>query len=740
MIQKWLTGADPSQKRAAGNILKFLAVLLVLTFVARGASGATLARVELASPMRSEIVDAVSGSAIVTAVGTTYINAIDGLLVAQQLVTVGQSVEVGDPLLIFDMQELEERKVRETATLAGLQLDYQRIKRGDDVDTGSITTAQLNLSRAQEDYAALRQQNAESVADAISELDRLLDINYHIQNGNGENGYSAEAMPSQMRNHQRAIEDWQDTFVQGEADIAAAIEAAQSVDDTAVQNALRTHARALEDYNATVAQWAGNIADAQAELDEIMSRRPQDMDRSALDTAQRNYERARYDYNATRRQGEEGVRTAEEALSAAIWAYNNAVNILPPGDAAIYEARTQFLQAKAAVDTAQAIADANLLTRARHVEDTRASLNQAQQAHSTTVQGELERAQAALDNAITQAEDSHSTAARRLEDAEIGLVQATSNFDTAVQNAQDAIEAARTRAADNLAGATRRLEDAAAGTGTEIERAQSNLQTVITNAESQEQTARRRIEDARTQLVTAEQNHARSIAQNADTVEQNSITAPTLALDIQAQYQRLDIVSGLIATNGVLYASHAGIVSIIVAQNAVTTGAAAVTLRDVTGGFEAEMLVNASTAERIRVGHVAEVTTGASSIFFTPTTDAIVSAVSTPNENNDVTITMTLPGSNWTTGQRIDAEITFARANYDLSVPISAINSDNAGYFVNIVESQSTVLGIQNVVQRVNVSIVASDSEMAAVRGPVTRECMVVIGANKPISQGSRVR
>jgi len=172
----------------------------------------------------------------------------------------------------------------------------------------------------------------------------------------------------------------------------------------------------------------------------------------------------------------------------------------------------------------------------------------------------------------------------------------------------------------------------------------------------------------------------------------------------------------------------------------ITNNSSFITLRDTNGSFEAQMQITRAEAERLSVGSESEVTTGGGSMFFTPTVTGVVSSISEPDENDRATITIALPGRDWTTGQRVDAQIILHRASYDFSVPISALRSDNSGYFLLVMEQRSTVMGLQNVVVRVNVTIIASDNDMVSVRGPVDRNSQVITGSNRPIAVGDRIR
>ena len=742
---KFFKNTDPAQRRSAGNIFKFLAVLLAFTLIARGTSGATLARVTLASPTRSDIIDAISGTATVYSTDTLEITAPEGLAIAEILVGAGQYVNIGDPVAVFELDDLEERHIRETASLSRMNLELKQLERGEAIDTSPLETARRNLRQAEEDYAAAVRQGEADIAEAREALNLLIAATYE----------DPATLPSAIRGHQRALEDYNATLAQGQADIAEAEEALRSVEvsDVALQNAIRSHQRARDDYNATLAQAEADIAAAREALEEARERGPSDADRSALETALRNYQRARDDYNTARRQGEESLQAAELALYRAIAAYHNAVFMsqLEPDPAAVAAAWAEVERAQNAITTAQNTAEANLLTASRRVEDERARLDQARRTLSDTAQGEIEQlenaieaAETALENAETQAANRILAASRTLEDEENRLAQAQRDFvsgkQAKIEQLETALQTARDRAENNLRTAARRVEDEARSVSTQVEQAQQTLQTAINRAQDTRRTEARRVETERAALATAERRHGEDLRQSENTTAQNVINLTTLQLDIAAQITKVHALETLISNNGVLYASVAGAIS-VATENGVTTGTGPIiTLRDTQGGFEATMEMPRRDAEQLTIGSEATVTTDGGSIFFTPTVTGVVTGISQPDENDRVTITIGLPDGSWSVGQRVDAEIIFSRARYDFTVPVSALRSDNGGYFLLIMAQRNTVLGLQNIVERVNVAIVAADDRMVSVRGPVSRDSRVIIGSNKAVSVGDRIR
>ena len=651
--------ADPGQRRALGNIFKFLALLLALTLIARGTSSATLAIVEISQPSRSSIVEAITGSAAVSSRENLDVMAPEGLTIVGMTANVGQSLKIGDTIATFDTDEVEEKLLRETVSLEKMLLDLEKLDRPETVDNSSIESARRSLQRAREDYDITRSQGAADIATARDALDEALNDD------------------------------------SGDADAAA------------LQTAIRNLRRAQEDYDSTEAQGEADIAAAQEALEDEQNSDPAAADHSQVESAQRSLQRANEDYNTTRAQGNEDV--------AAAWDSLYALQASGAGD-------REIDQAWSSINSAQRRADDNLTSAKRRVEDAEISLEKAVQDYNRNVQQAEESKQTAVDRAMDslesarkRAEDNLLSAGRRVEDAEVSMASAEQSFSrsteqlsetkqNAIDKAQEALESAQKRADDNLLS------------------------------------ARRRVEDAEVSLANAEQNYQKNEQQTQDSSAQNDFSASTLRLDIDAQKTTVDTLEELLKNDGILYSSVEGVVSSVMPAGSVTSRNPLISFRDGAKGFEAQMQLSASDADKLAVGDECEVTAGGGSMYFTPTVTGTISGISLPDANDKVTVTIRLPDSDWTQGQRVEAQVVLSSGNYDLCVPVSALHSDNSGYYLLTVEKQSTVLGLQNVVMRIDVNVAASDRDNVSVRGSANRDSQVITSSNKAVTAGDRVR
>jgi len=154
------------QRRAGANIIKFMAVLLVLTIIARGVSGAALARVYTTFPSRGEIVQEVSGTAIVSSSDTIDIFAPEGLVITDMLASVGQTIQVGDAVARFDIHEINTKLIRETAEFEKKLLDMEILERSEAVDSFNVDNNQRALVRAHEDFNLTKRRGEADAAAA----------------------------------------------------------------------------------------------------------------------------------------------------------------------------------------------------------------------------------------------------------------------------------------------------------------------------------------------------------------------------------------------------------------------------------------------------------------------------------------------------------------------------------------------------------------------------------------------
>lgn len=237
---------DDGQRRAFKNILRFLALVLVFTLIARGTSAATMPRVALASPQRAEIADTVSAPATVKAAYTQPIQLPKGLVVDQALVVPGQKVNPEDPLFLLDTEKLATQQKREQIKLDEMNLNLQKLLRGEPYDSSALIGAQNTAAWSEADLAAARAREDAAIATANNAVNQAAAERDAAQNALNALKEDTSATEEQKKQAQERL-----------AAAQAAVPAAEQARDAAVRSADDTMTKAARDLESAQVALAG---------------------------------------------------------------------------------------------------------------------------------------------------------------------------------------------------------------------------------------------------------------------------------------------------------------------------------------------------------------------------------------------------------------------------------------------------------------------------------------------------
>ena len=120
--------------------------------------------------------------------------------------------------------------------------------------------------------------------------------------------------------------------------------------------------------------------------------------------------------------------------------------------------------------------------------------------------------------------------------------------------------------------------------------------------------------------------------------------------------------------------------------------------------------------------------------------DVEIHSISTPDESDQVLVTAVLPEGSYTSGMPAQLFLSRKSETYQNCLPLTALRSDSGGDHVFVLRRQSSVLGTEWVIARVDITVKERDSQMMYVDGALTYSDQVVISSNKIISEGDRVR
>ena len=118
---------------------------------------------------------------------------------------------------------------------------------------------------------------------------------------------------------------------------------------------------------------------------------------------------------------------------------------------------------------------------------------------------------------------------------------------------------------------------------------------------------------------------------------------------------------------------------------------------------------------------------------------AAVASLSTPDNDGNVTAKATLGSGNWTAGAAT-VTATIQGEKQPCIVPAAAVHQSNTGYYVLSVEERSTILGTQNVVLSLPVTVIETGDATAAVSGTVDNTTQIIVSSTRAIQAGDRVK
>ena len=258
---------DPRQRQRLGWIVRFFALLLVLTLLARGTAGAAMASVTVQRPSSGNVTKSVRTTATVSFAGGTPFTVPAGLLVMAVPVQAGQTVKAGDTLAVFDAAEVDRAVNAKRAALQQARTQAAQQTAGDTADPYAAQLAQQQLERAYEETHRIYADGEESVSRAQTKRDEAAAALEKARNA----GYADDA------EKQAAVENAAAALEAAEDANNAALSAAQSAEDNrnTALHTLEKEQETTEKQNAldraAAAVTASDAETLQAELDALLA-------------------------------------------------------------------------------------------------------------------------------------------------------------------------------------------------------------------------------------------------------------------------------------------------------------------------------------------------------------------------------------------------------------------------------------------------------------------------------------
>lgn len=270
--------------------------------------------------------------------------------------------------------------------------------------------------------------------------------------------------------------------------------------------------------------------------------------------------------------------------------------------------------------------------------------------------------------------------------------------------------------------------------------AEDALEDANTAASESKRNGKRSIEDAKSELDQASEDYQDAKKEAETQGRQNQADAEILSVSIQKKEEQIKSLTQLKKDKGILKAPCDGTISALTGEAGSPSESVQIQLTAKSDGYVLTLNLDKTdlnadgTAKEpdLKTGATVHVTQGEQS-------GETTLAALTEQEDGSYTATAYLTGEGWKDGE---AQIQIVKSSdyYEMTVPLSAYHSDNNGGFLYVAQEQESVLGLQYVVRRENVTLLANDGQTAAVDGILSADSQVVLSSSRSIQEGERVR
>lgn len=414
------------------------------------------------------------------------------------------------------------------------------------------------------------------------------------------------------------------------------------------------------------------------------------------------------------------IKKAEDAVKAA----EDAVKAASAGDAGAADGVTSYEQQVAQLKTS--IADHETQIAYESSEDVRVIDERNVNNKLAALNSADEALMAAQDNYTAIVESGGDEAAVNAAWGDVCNKQAARD---AAQNEYN--QAVQTR--DGRATTVENLKATKASLELQLYSVQKKLDEANQNAENGKKAAEEALEAAKADLE-AKKTALDELVANV----KNVISLEQMLEKIAKAQETVDELTAK-STNATVNADIAGTVTQINVKAGNKTDAATpvVVLQPEGAGYTLSFSVTNEQAKRLSVGDRADLVNAWRYDDVEVTLASIKPDKQDPGQKKLLTFNVS---GEVVAGQTFNISVGQKSANYDLTVPNSAIREDSNGKFILIVESKSSPLGNRYVATRVDVEVLASDDTQSAIAGALNGYEHVITTANKPVEAGKLVR
>lgn len=267
-----------------------------------------------------------------------------------------------------------------------------------------------------------------------------------------------------------------------------------------------------------------------------------------------------------------------------------------------------------------------------------------------------------------------------------------------------------------------------------LQRAQEDRQRYLENPDTSEDAqlaADRAVQDAEMALQRALDTYAEQQRQADASNAVSSADAAVLQQQIDDLLEEQEEYKALLETDGQVLADTAGIITAVYAVAGSSCDGVAATLGETGSGWLLSLEMEAEVFHDLP-GQPSQIEVSQGNVSGNGTLQ------SSRESNGKTILSVLLDDSSWTSGNA-EAVLRFPSQHYITCLPVSALHQDSSGWYVYLVESTSTILGVENKLTPLPVTLLDKNETTAAVEG-ISLQAKVAVRADKPLYAGDTVK
>ena len=211
------------------------------------------------------------------------------------------------------------------------------------------------------------------------------------------------------------------------------------------------------------------------------------------------------------------------------------------------------------------------------------------------------------------------------------------------------------------------------------------------------------------------------------------------SVDTEKYYKEIEKLQPLIEAKGLVKSDREGIVTSVFAESGGVTSDTIISIADKNSGYKFIAQIEKDKRSTVKQGQEVALTLNNSQTVDKLTIEAIANSTENPGY---LDITVILPVGIGEIDDMGELIISSTAKKYGTCVPLAALRQgENNNYYVLAFSEKETVLGTEKVAKKIEVRVEKKDGEFAAISdGTIARNEQVIVGSNKTVEDGDRVR